>query len=181
MLLLAAAVVVDRAGVSGSSDAAPASQRYALAVGQLELQREVLETAADIDLETDRLRDAWDRVRPGLVSARTIELAPAALRDRVQRELTGAGIRDLRVLDEEVRGERPEGASVAPVPMRIRVSFDTEDSETLYRAIERIEQSRTLLARVGEVSLRGGGLNDADQRITATLAIDTVVLIGEEG
>lgn len=178
-VLLGLAVIIDRTGLAGEGSSEGVVQRYALASSQLDRQRDLLASADAVRAEITELRETWDRIRPGLVSASTVELAPAALRERVRRELAGAGIGDVLVLSEEVRGEPGSEPSAGLVPMRIRVSFDAEDSPALYRAIDRIEQSDVLLARIGEMVARGGGLNAVAQRVTVTLSIDTVVLIGE--
>lgn len=181
LALLALAVLIDRTGLAKSSeDASGASDRYSLASAQLDRQLELIASRGAVESEIEDLREAWMRVRPGVVAARTVELAPAALRERVRREMVAAGVRDLLILSEEVLldGSGEDGTGL--VPMRIRVSFDIEDSEGLYRTIDRIERSDSLLARIADLSLRGGGLNEASQRVNATLSIDTVVLIGED-
>lgn len=177
LVLLGVAVFIDRVGLAGQADSDGVESRFALASAQLERQRELLDSADAVQDEIAELRDAWEAMRGGLVSARTVELAPAALRDRVRRVLTDAGVGDLLVLSEEIRtGANPQQPADL-VPMRIRVSFDIDDSPALYRAIDQVEQSTILLARIGELSVRGGGLNEVAQRVTVTLSIDTVVLI----
>lgn len=179
LVLLGIAVVIDRVGLAGENSSKGVAQRYALASSQLDRQRDLLASTDSVRDEIFELRETWERIRPGLVSASTVELAPAALREGVRRELAGAGIRDVLVLSEEVRSEQGSDLPRGLVPMRIRVSFDADDSPALYRAIDRIEQSDVLLARIGEMTARGGGLNAVAQRVTVTLSIDTVVLIGE--
>ncbi len=177
LVLLGVAVFIDRVGLAGQANSEGVESRFALASAQLERQRELLDSADAVQDEIDELRGAWEAMRGGLVSARTVELAPAALRERVRRVLTDAGISDLLVLSEEVRNGAGTDRPADLVPMRIRVSFDIDDSPALYRAIDHIEQSDILLARIGELSVRGGGLNEVAQRVTVTLSIDTVVLI----
>lgn len=177
LVLLGVAVFIDRVGLAGQANSEGVESRYALASAQLERQRELLDSADAVQDEIDELRGAWEAMRGGLVSARTVELAPAALRERVRRVLTDAGVSDLLVLSEEVRNGSGTDRPADLVPMRIRVSFDIDDSPALYRAIDHIEQSDILLACIGELSVRGGGLNEVAQRVTVTLSIDTVVLI----
>jgi len=180
LALLALAVLIDRTGLAKSEQASGASDRYLLASAQLDRQLELIASQGAVESEIESLSEAWLRIRPGVVSARTVELAPAALRDRVRRELVAAGVRDLLILSEQVLLDGSGADGTGLIPMRIRVSFDIEDSEGLYRTIDRVERSDNLLARVSELTLRGGGLNEASQRVNATLSIDTVVLIGDD-
>jgi hypothetical protein len=178
--LLAIAVLIDRTGLANSREAVGANDQYSLANAQLERQLELIASRGEVESEIEDLREAWMRIRPGVVTARTIELAPAALRERVRREILAAGVRDLLILSEEVLLDDSAADATGLVPMRIRVSFDIEDSEGLYRAIDRIERSDGLLARVADLTLRGGGLNEASQQVNATVSIDTVVMIGDD-
>lgn len=178
--LLALAVLIDRTGMAKDEPTNSASDRYSLASAQLDRQLDLIASRGAVESDIEELREAWMRIRPGVVSARTVELAPAALRERVRREILMAGVRDLLILSEQVLLDDSEAQPTGLVPMRIRVSFDIEDSEGLYRAIDRIERSDGVLARISDLTLRGGGLNEASQRVNATMSIDTVVLIGDD-
>jgi hypothetical protein len=184
LLVLGIAVAVDRGGLF-TSDASPdPAQRYALVQAQLAQQEGLLASAARLRDEVEALRDVWADLRPRLIEARTAELAPASVRDRVRAVLNRAGVARVRVLSEEVRSasdtaQTSSGSTV--VPVRIRVSFDVPDSELVYAPIDAIDAASDLHARVVGVSIRGGGLNEAAASVTVTLTIDTVVLIGGEG
>lgn len=180
LLLVAAAVALDRTRLLRASDEASPRATYARVAQQVEQQRVLIQSRDEIDRELAELESVWQRFRPGLIVVPTRELAPAALRDRVRQELVSAGVRDLRVLGEEFRSEATvPGRTATVLPMRIRVSFEVEDSQLLYHAIDRLEHSEALLARVGSISVRGGGLNDAVRRLTVTLSVDAAALISE--
>ncbi|XHC24716.1 MAG: hypothetical protein ACFHWZ_09510 [Phycisphaerales bacterium] len=184
LVVLGIAVAVDRGGLI-ATDASPSpGQRYALVQAQLAQQRQLLDDAGHLREEVETLRELWSQLRPRLIQARTAELAPASVRDRMREVLARAGVARVRVLSEEVRaGEgtarTSPGSSV--VPVRIRVSFDVPDSELVYAAIAAIDSASDLHARVVGASIRGGGLNEAAGSVNVTLTIDTAVVIGGGG
>jgi hypothetical protein len=87
----------------------------------------------------------------------------------------------MRVLGEEVResAEDEDDASRRVIPIRIRISFDAPDSRTLYAAIAALDSTDRFHACVAELTIRGGGVNTQVETVSATLSIDTAVLLGE--
>ena len=151
---------------------------------QLAQQRQLLDDAVRLREEVEALRELWSQLHPRLIQARTAELAPASVRDRMREVLNRAGVARVRVLSEEVRageGAARTSSDSLVVPVRIRVSFDVPDSELVYAAIAAIDSASDLHARVVGASIRGGGLNEAAGSVNVTLTIDTAVVIGGAG
>ena len=181
LVVLGVAVAIDRGGLLGESDAPDVAQRYVLVQAQLEQQRALIEDSARLSDEVRELRESWDALRPKLVKAQTADLAPASVRDRVRTTLARAGVARVRVLGEEVRSievAAQSSSGEAVVPVRIRVSFEVADSAMIYAPIDAIDSARDLHARVAGLTIRGGGLNEAEESVTVTLEIDTAVVIG---
>ncbi len=182
LALLALVVAWDRGLIGGREDAPlAAKQRYELVSAQLRLQRELLESEASLAERRDDAQQAWEALRGRLVTAPTPEVAPAALRERVNDELRRHGVNAMRVLGEEVRAsaESEGDASRRVIPIRIRISFEAPDSQTLYQAIGALDGTDRFHARVAELMIRGGGMNTQAETVSATLSIDTAVLLGE--
>lgn len=181
LMVIALVVAIDRGLLAGGDTTGPnASQRYALLESQLAMQNDLLDADEQIRTRRERAAAVWRELEPRLVTAPTPEVAPAALRERLSEELRRQGISAVRVLGEEVRGSE-EGAGAESrrvVPIRVRLSFDAEDSAALYRALASLDGTDRLHARVVEFTLRGGGLNPQAQTVTATVSVDTAVLLG---
>ncbi|MFG0293838.1 MAG: hypothetical protein ACIAQF_10600 [Phycisphaerales bacterium JB065] len=181
--LLALLVAWDRGLLGGSGEPTlQPRQRYELVNAQLRLQRDLLESEGAMTERRDQARRAWEGLRGRLVTAPTPEVAPAELRERVNAELRRHGVRAMRVLGEEVReaAEAGDGTSRRVIPIRIRITFDAPDSQTLYGAIAALDGTERFHARVSELTIRGGGVNTQAEGVTATLSIDTAVLLGED-
>lgn len=177
LVLLGAAVAMDRTGMLDRESSVSQRQIHIELLDQVRSQRALVDRAESIDRARDVLREEWGLVSSMLVSAPTRELAPAAVRDRVRRELVASGVRDPRAIGEDFVGGALSGVGNVE-SMRVRVTFDAADSDTLYRAIHRLENSTSLLARVSAVSVRAPGLNEAERVLSVTLTIDTAVVLG---
>ena len=181
LVVLGVAVAIDRGGLLGESDAPDVAQRYVLVQAQLEQQRALIEDSDRLIDEVRELRETWDALRPKLVKAQTADLAPASVRDRVRTTLARAGVARVRVLGEEGRSTAvvaQSSSGEAVVPVRIRVSFEVADSAMIYAPIDAIDSARDLHARVAGLTIRGVGLNEAEESVAVTLEIDTPVVIG---
>jgi len=160
--------------LDGSSPRA-AYQTAALALAN---DRAMIEQAGVTANALEVAEAQWQSVRERCIKAKTAELAEAAFRERI------LGVaRDLGVPAPSVTPVRVEAVSSTDAtlrPIALRVQFDTDQPQSIYRVIDVLENLPELSTSVSQIGINGPGLPQVPTQATATITVRALAVVGEE-
>jgi len=194
IVVLAVLVVVDRAGLLGVRNAADETGARAVYLARAQLlarERALVASAAEWDRAAAEARREWLEAADSMVRGRTVELAQAAFRERLLKEVQGLGISGARAdatgVDPPAAAPVSAGASQGAVPegeagpvrlMTFTVQFDTSEPDVLYKLIDRLENLGDVRVNVTDVRIDGPGMKQIlPAQAVCSLVVQALALI----
>lgn len=184
VVALAALVGADRMGLFPTSsteeslDGSSPRAAYQMAALALAEDRAKIEQAGVTANALDVAETQWRSVRERCVTGKTAELAEAAFRERI------LGVaRDLGIPAPSVTPVRVESTSSIDSilrPIALRVQFDTDQPQSIYRVIDVLENLPDLSTSVSQIGINGPGLPQVPAQATATITVRALAVVGEE-
>lgn len=186
---LAAVVGADRMGwlPTGASAGEPqeaalnARSVYQAAVESSLHDQAILDAASTTSASLARAKEQWSRIKQRCITGKTAELAEAGFRERVLAATKDLGITNANAapvrLDAAVEPSKPVDAAVRPIALRVQ--FDTDKPQDVYRVVDVLENLPDIRATVTQVSINGPGLPQVPTQITASITLRAIAVVGE--
>jgi hypothetical protein len=183
--VVALAVIVDRTGLLGSSDASAGSAEvFRDAQAVLAQQRALVADAERIAEARDAARSAWREASRGVIVETTRPLAESTLRAAVlaAARSSGADVFSIRASPAEPaassvnRELEDSGSSVRAIALS--VGFDARVPGDAYEVIDTLERLPDIRTRVTTIDVSGPGIMlEAGRAISVSLTVEALALI----
>lgn len=141
----------------------------------------LLESATATESALARATEQWLQLRSQCVVGKTAELAEASFRERVLAATKDLGISDANAAPVRVEAVAEEGKSgdAALRPIALRVQFDTDQPQQVYRVVDVLENLPDIRTSIINVSITGPGLPQVPTMVTASITLHALAVVGE--
>lgn len=188
IVALAALVGADRMGwlpAAASADepteGGTPRDMYITAAESAAEDRALLESATPTESALTRATEQWQQLRSQCVVGKTAELAEASFRERILAATKDLGISSANAAPVRVEtGAEPGKPADATLrPIALRVQFDTDQPQVVYRVIDVLENLPDIRTSITQVSVTGPGLPQVPTMVTASITIRALAVVGE--
>jgi len=176
---LIAIVLLDKLVLTGQANAANGDgtspqEIYRARAALLDRQRALIDQRDEWQLANSRALEEWEALAEKLIVAQSVEIAEGELRERLVTIAMEMGLPrpDARALTPIV----PDEASPIRV-IRYNLLLSTENWESAFALIDRIETDPSTIANITEVMLDGPGLPQFETELTISLTVQAIALV----